>query len=82
MFVSLGKLRVQPVWPHRTEFSSCVGRAVVEVVTVVWAVMVGDADSDEFGVLQAYMVQSELLERGVTCDMLYVVVLCLYAIVV
>jgi hypothetical protein len=34
------------------------------------------------GVVQAYMVQSELLERGVTCDMLYVVVLCLYALVV
>ena len=71
MFESLGKLRVQPVCPQRTEFSRGTGSATVEGVAATWSGdavvgvdMVKDAESGEFCVLQACMINLSLPGRS------------------
>jgi len=71
MFESLGKLRVQPMCPQRTEFSRGTGSAIVDGVAATWSGdavvgvdMVEDAESGEFGVLQACMINFKLPGRS------------------
>jgi len=71
MFESLGKLRVQPVCPQRTQFSRGTGSAIVEGVAATWSGdavvgvdMVEDVESREFCVLQACMINFKLPGRS------------------